>query len=174
MKKIRHIIREAIESLFNPEENKVMIDMDSGEISLGDKIIGDFYLYKTRNGFLNLTKIEIFEEYRKEGYATQVMNQIIDYANDKKATIILTPDPYLKNITKKNLSDWYKSFGFKLNKGKNKDFTHRELMYKLPDSLDENSWPQSNMRNVIPPQYPTFPNSSDYDQFGNRLDDINR
>ena len=174
MKTIRHIIREAIESLFNSEENKVALDMDNGDIFLGDKLIGDFHLFKTRNGFLNLTKIEIFEDYRKEGYATQVMNQIIDYANDKGATIILTPDPYLKNITKKNLSDWYKSFGFIMNKGRNKDFTHKELMYKLPDSLDESNWPASNMRNVIPPQYPTFPNPSDYDQFGNRLDDINR
>ena len=172
MKTIRHIIREAIESLFNSEENKVALDMDSGDIFLGDKLIGDFHLFKTRNGFLNLTKIEIFEDYRREGYATQVMNQIIDYANDKGATIILTP--YLKNITKKNLSDWYKSFGFIMNKGRNKDFTHKELMYKLPDSLDESNWPSSNMRNVIPPQYPTFPNPSDYDQFGNRLDDINR
>ena len=70
--------------------------------------------------------------------------------------------------------DWYRDFGFVMNKGKNKDFTHREMMYKLPDSLDESNWPQSNMRNFIPPQYPTFPNPSDYDQFGNRLDDINR
>ena len=130
MKTIRHIIREAIESLFNSEENKVTLDMDSGDIFLGDKIIGDFHLFKTRNGFLNLTKIEIFEDYRREGYATQVMNQIIDYANDKGATITLTPDPYLKNITKKNLSDWYKSFGFIMNKGRNKDFTQKELMYK--------------------------------------------
>jgi hypothetical protein len=61
-----------------------------------------------------------------------------------------------------------------MNKGKNKDFRHKELMQKLPDSLDESNWPASNMRNVIPPQYPTFPNPSDYDQFGNRLDDINR
>lgn len=174
MKTIRYIIREAIESLLDSKENQVVLDMDSGDIFLGDKLIGDFHLFKTRNGFLNLTKIEIFEDYRREGYATQVMNQIIDYANDKGATIILTPDPYLKNITKKNLEDWYKSFGFIMNKGKNKDFTHKELMYKLPDALEENNWPKSNMRNFLPPQYPSFPDPQDYDQFGNRLDDISR
>ena len=61
-----------------------------------------------------------------------------------------------------------------MNKGNNKDFTHQELMQKFPDSLDESNWPQSNMRNFIPPQYPTFPNPKDYDQFGNRLDDMSR
>ena len=177
MKNLRHIIREAIEeSLFGSEKEQVRIDLDSGDILLGDELIGDFHLFKTKSGFLNLTKIEIFEKYRKEGYATQVMNQIIDYANDKGATIILTPDPYLKNISKKNLVDWYKDFGFVMNKrtSKNKDYTHQELMQKFPDSLDESNWPQSNMRNFIPPQYPTFPNPQDYDQFGNSWDDINR
>ena len=177
MKKLRHIIREAIEeSLFGSEKEQVRIDIDNGDIFLGDELIGDFHLYKTKSGFLNLTKIEIFEGYRKEGYATQVMNQIIDYANKEGATIILTPDPYLKNISKKSLIDWYKDFGFVMNKrtSKNKDFTHQELMQKFPDSLDESNWPQSNMRNFIPPQYPTFPNPSDYDEFGNRLDDMSR
>jgi GNAT superfamily N-acetyltransferase len=170
MKNLRRIIREAIESVLEP----VRLDMDSGDIFLGNELIGDFHLFRTKNGFLNLSKIEIFEDYRKEGYATQVMNQIIDYANKEGATIILTPDPYLKNITKKKLTDWYKNFGFIMNKGRNKDYRFMELMYKLPDSLDESNWPQSNMRNFIPPQYPTFPNPQDYDQFGNRLDDINR
>jgi len=174
MKTIRHIIREAIESLFNSKENKVALDMDSGDIFLGNTLIGDFHLFKSKNEFLYLTKIEIFPEYQKQGYATEVMEKIIEHANEENATIVLTPDPYKHNITKKNLIDWYKSFGFIMNKGRNKDFTHKELMYKLPDSLDESNWPSSNMRNVIPPQYPTFPNPSDYDQFGNRLDDINR
>lgn len=174
MSNLRRIIREMIESVLESDENHVRIDIDNGDIFLGDKLIGDFHLFRTKAGFLNLSKIEIFEGYRKEGYATQVMNQIIDYANKEGATIILTPDPYLKNISKKNLTDWYKDFGFVMNRGKNKDFTHREMMHKTPDSLDENNWPQSNMRNFLPPQYPTFPNPQDYDQFGNRLDDINR
>lgn len=170
MKKLRKIIREAVESMMN----QLNIDMDSGDIFLGDTLIGDFHLYKSKRGFFNLTKIEIFPEYQKQGYATEVMKKIIEYVNKENATIVLTPDPYKHNITKKKLTDWYKSFGFIMNKGKNKDFTHQELMYKLPDSLEESNWPASNMRNVIPPQYPTFPNPSDYDQFGNRFDDINR
>lgn len=174
MKTIRHIIREVIESLFNSEENKVTLDIASGDIFLGDKLICDFHLFKTRSGFLNLSKIEIFDEFRNKGYTNQVMEQIIDYANKENKIIILTPDPYLKNISKENLTNWYKKFGFIMNKGRNKDYRFMELMYKLPDSLDESNWPQSNMRNFVPPQYPTFPNPQDYDQFGNRLDDINR
>lgn len=172
MKTLRHIIREAIESIM--ESKEVVVDFDSGDIYLGDELIGDFHLFKTRSGFLSLTKIEIFPEYRRKGYATQVMEQVIDYANKQGAIIILTPDPYLHNISKSNLMNWYKSFGFIMNKGKNRDYRHQELMYKLPSSLEENNWPQSAIRNSIPPQYPSFPNPSDYDQFGNRLDDINR
>lgn len=67
MKNLRHIIREAIEeSLFGSEKEQVRIDLDSGDIFLGDELIGDFHLFKTKSGFLNLTKIEIFEKYRKE------------------------------------------------------------------------------------------------------------
>jgi GNAT superfamily N-acetyltransferase len=171
MKTLRYIIREAVESAM--ESKDVRLDFDNGEIYSGDELVGDFHLYKTRSGYLNLTKIEIFPEYRRKGYATKVIEQIINLANSQESTIILTPDPYLRNITKGNLIDWYKSFGFIMNKGKNKDFRHQELMYKLP-GLEENNWPQSNMRNFVPPQYPTFPNPQDYDQFGNRLDDINR
>ena len=40
--------------------------------------------------------------------------------------------------------------------------------------LDESNWQQSNMRNVVPPQYPGFPDPKDYDSAGNRLDDISR
>jgi GNAT superfamily N-acetyltransferase len=172
MKKLRHIIREAIESAM--ESKDVRLDFDKGDIMLNDETIGYFELYKTKSGFLKLAKIEILPKYQRMRYATQVMNKIIAHANQEGATIILTPDPYLRNLTKNNLIDWYKKLGFIMNKGKNKDFTHQELMQKFPDSLDESNWPQSNMRNFIPPQYPTFPNPSDYDQFGNRLDDINR
>lgn len=170
MKNLRGIIREAIQSILEP----VRLDMDNGDIFLGDELIGDFHLFRTKSGFLNLSKIEIFDEYKNKGYANQVMEQIIDYANKEGKVIILTPNPYLKNISKENLRSWYKKFGFIMNKGKNKDYRFMELMYKIPDSLDESNWPQSNMRNFVPPQYPTFPNPQDYDQFGNRLDDINR
>lgn len=174
MKKLRQIIRESIESIMVGKDEPLNIDMDNGDIFLGDNLIGEFHLFKSKSGFLYLTKIEIFEDYQKNKYATQVMEKIIEYANKEGITVVLTPDPYKHNITKKKLTDWYKSFGFIMNKGKNKDFRHQELMYKLPDSLDESNWPQSNMRNFFPPQYPTFPNPSDYDQFGNRLDDISR
>ena len=172
MKTLRHIIREAIESAM--ESKDVRLDFDKGDIMLNDETIGYFELYKTKSGFLKLAKIEILPKYQRMRYATQVMNKIIAHANQEGATIILTPDPYLRNLTKNNLIDWYKKLGFIMNKGRKKDYMHQELMYKLPSSLEENNWPQSNMRNFVPPQYPTFPNPQDYDQFGNRLDDINR
>jgi GNAT superfamily N-acetyltransferase len=176
---LRKIIREVLEQV-----NKVVADFDTMDIMLGDKVVGDFYAYKDKKGkYLTLSKIEIYPEYQKFGYATQAMDQIIDYANKNNLIIVLTPEAYKINsvsLKKSNglstakLTKWYKSFGFIMNKGRNKDFETMQLMYKLPDTMEENNWPQSNMRNFIPPAYPTFPNPKDYDEFGNRIEDMSR
>lgn len=170
MKSLRKIIREILEQV-----DKIVVDFDSMDIILGDKVVGDFYMYNHRKGkYLTLNKIEIYPEYQNLGYATQAMNQIIDYANKNSLTIVLTPDAY-KGSSVNRLTKWYKSLGFVMNKGKKKDFETMQLMYKLPDTMDEvSNWPQSNMRNFIPPQYPAFPNPADYDEFGNLISDISR
>ena len=170
MKGLRKIIREVLEEMSN-----VVADFETMDIMLGDKVVGDFYMHDRRGKYLTLTKIEIYPEYRNMGYATQVMNQIIDYANKKNLIIILTPEAYKsEGMSTNQLKNWYKSFGFIMNKGKHKDFEHMHLMYKLPEAMEESSWPQSAMRNFVPPQYPTFPQPEDYDEFGNKLDDISR
>lgn len=171
MKSLRKIIREVLE-----QANKVVVDFDTMDIMLGDKVVGDFYAYKDKKGkYLTLSKIEIYPEYQKFGYASQTMDQIIDYANKNGLIIVLTPDAYKPGgLSTAKLTKWYKSLGFIMNKGRNKDFETMQLMYKLPDTMEESSWPQSNMRNFVPPAYPTFPDPKNYDEFGNRLDDISR
>jgi GNAT superfamily N-acetyltransferase len=167
---LRKIIREVLE-----QANKVVVDFDTMDIMLGDKVVGVFELYKNNRGgkYVTLHKIEMIPEYKGHGYATEAMKQIIDYANGKDLIIILTPDSY-KGSNVNRLIKWYKSLGFIMNKGKNKDFEHMQLMYKLPNTMDESNWPQSNMRNFIPPAYPTFPDPKDYDEFGNRIEDMSR
>ena len=61
------------------------------------------------------------------------MQDICDYADKEKKTIILSPsDEFGGN--KKRLIDFYKRFGFVENKGKNKEFLIFESMYRLPRS----------------------------------------
>ncbi len=165
----------------NVIKNKIKVDFDDMDIKLGDKVVGDFYMYNRREKkYLAITKIEIYPEYQNHGYATQAMNQIIDYANSKNLIIILTPEAYkIDSVSLKKssgmstaqLTKWYKSFGFIMNKGKQKDFEHMHLMYKLPNSLDEMLDVPSGINSVSVLAYPgppaKFPQEDDYDQFGN-------
>lgn len=171
------VIREVGEGNVVISENvikdEITVDFDDMNIMLGDKIVGDFYMYNRREKkYLTLTKIEINPEYQKRGYATQAMNQIVDYANKNNLIIILTPEAYKPGgLSTNKLKEWYKSFGFIMNKGKQKDFEHMHLMYKLPNSLDEMLDVPSGINSVSVLAYPgppaKFPQEDDYDQFGN-------
>jgi GNAT superfamily N-acetyltransferase len=189
--KVTGIIREVgigNQILKESVEEKVHLDFNDMDIKLGDKIVGDFYIYNRREKkYLTLTKIEIYPEYQNRGYATQAMNQIIDYANSNGLIIILTPEAYKINsvslkkssgMSTAQLTKWYKSFGFIMNKGKQKDFEHMHLMYKLPDSLEETldyagtvTTTSRNAHAGIPAE---FPQENDFDQFGNMLGDLAR
>jgi len=118
----------------NINKDKIIVDFDNMNIMLGNKIVGVFYMYNHRKGkYLTLNKIEIIPEYKGLGYATEAMRQIVDYANKNNLITVLTPDSY-KGSNVNRLIKWYKSLGFVMNKGKNKDFETMQLMYKLPDS----------------------------------------
>lgn len=183
--KVKGVIREIGEKnvILKAEEkpnDEISIDFSenfSQNINLGDKIIGVTHLYKSkRDGqYVILNKIEILPEYRGLGYATQAMNKVIEYANKNGFIIALTPDSY-KGSNVNQLTKWYKSLGFIMNKGKNKDFGHQQLMYKFPDKLEEMKWnktvnttPSREAHPGIPAE---FPRPDDYDQFGNKISDI--
>jgi len=88
-----------------------------------------------REKFMVLNKILIHPEHRQRGYADEAMKLLFDYANKNKKIIALTPDNVWGASVEK-LKKWYKSLGFTLNKGRNKDFKVRELMIKQPESLE--------------------------------------
>jgi len=156
-------------------QDKVVVDFDTMDIMLGDKVVGVFELYKNSRGgkYITLHKIEMLPEYKGLGYATEAMKQIIDYANKNGLIIVLTPDSY-KGSNVNRLIKWYKSLGFIMNKGKNKDFEHMQLMYKLPENLDEmldsmniSTTPSKRAYPGIPEK---FPQMDDFDQFGNKIE----
>ena len=70
---------------------------------------------------------------KNTGAGTKLMQDICDYADKERKTIILSPsDEFGGN--KKRLIEFYKRFGFVENKGKNKEFLIFESMYRLPKS----------------------------------------
>ena len=70
---------------------------------------------------------------KNTGSGSKLMQDICDYADKERKTIILSPsDEFGGN--KKRLIQFYKRFGFVENKGKNKEFLIFESMYRLPKS----------------------------------------
>ena len=73
---------------------------------------------------------------RGTGVGTAFMEDLVKLADQDGWTITLTPSSsYGGNVNR--LKDFYKRFGFVFNKGSNRDFSHKEDMYRSPKNLNE-------------------------------------
>lgn len=89
------------------------------------------YLYlHENNDFLTIDNMVVKKEYRNQGIGTQILNDVIDYADRTGKTITLTPTSEFG--TKTRLTKWYKANGFVENKGRNADYRLSDTMYRLP------------------------------------------
>lgn len=59
-----------------------------------------------------VSKVYTDAGHRKQGYGTQLMQQVCEFADLNNFVLILTPSPQANTITKDKLMDWYKRFGF--------------------------------------------------------------
>lgn len=83
---------------------------------------------------ISLSRIVLPKQDRGKGIGTKVMLDIIKYADENNKRITLTPSTDFGGTSVGRLTDFYKKFGFVENKGRNKDFTIRDLMYREPYS----------------------------------------
>jgi 8-oxo-dGTP pyrophosphatase MutT (NUDIX family) len=75
---------------------------------------------------------------RGKGLGTDFMEDLIKVADENGFKITLTPSSsYGGNVIR--LKQFYKGFGFVENKGDNRDFSHKEDMYRDPQGLNEDS-----------------------------------
>jgi len=79
-----------------------------------------------------LSRIVVPEGERSKGVGTQVMEDMIRTADEQVARISLTPETSFGGSSVSRLKDFYKRFGFVENKGRNKDFSTRNTMYRDP------------------------------------------
>lgn len=79
---------------------------------------------------ITLSKIKIPPEMRGLGLGTQVMKELIDFADKRNLRILLTPSTAFGATSVGRLEKFYSRFGFKKNAGRNKDFTTRETMIR--------------------------------------------
>ena len=112
----------------------------NNNVSIFEKIIENKYdiqldLLDYKNGDLHLSKIIIPKEKRGKGIGKKVLQEIIDFANKLNRRITLTPSTDYGSTSLKRLKKFYKTFDFVENKGKFKDYTTREAMYKNPKNI---------------------------------------
>lgn len=96
--------------------------------------VEEFSLYNVGDD-IELNRIVVNKGSRNKGVGTNVMKELIDYADQNGKRLILTTnqaDQQLGTTSSGRLKDFYKQFGFVENVGKNKDFRIKSNMYRSP------------------------------------------
>ena len=101
--------------------------------------VEEFSLYSVGDD-IELDRIVVNEYSRNKGVGTDVMKELIDYADENGKRLILTTnqaDQQLGTTSSGRLKDFYKQFGFVENVGENKDFRIKSNMYRSPIVADD-------------------------------------
>jgi hypothetical protein len=114
----------------------LMEDISAWADSVKDELgMQHFDLFERPNGDIKLMMIRVPKNTLHQGIGTKAMERLVDYADSKGSRITLTPALKDKNAgttSRSRLVDFYKRFGFVENKGRKKDFTISDSMYRVP------------------------------------------
>lgn len=94
-------------------------------------------IFENKDNTISINNLVVKQNLRNKGIGQNILNDIIDYADKKGKTIILTPTN--QYMTKSRLTNWYKENGFVENKGKNTNFSISDTMYRLPKNSINNN-----------------------------------
>lgn len=83
-------------------------------------------------GSVLIASILVKKGERGLGTGTAVMQQIVDFADDNRLILLLTPSKDFGATSVDRLRKFYGRFGFKRNLGRHKDYTFSEAMIRLP------------------------------------------
>jgi len=95
----------------------------------GDSLIG-LDVYEDGKS-IKLARIIVNPELRNTGVGTNIMTDLVNYADKNKKIITLTPSSDFGG-NKNKLVQFYKRFGFKLNKGVHKSYEYMDTMIRWP------------------------------------------
>jgi GNAT superfamily N-acetyltransferase len=95
------------------------------------KVDLDIYEYPTH---LELRRIVVPQDQRGKGIGSKVIQDLIKYAKSNNKDLFTTPSSDFGG-SKSRLVQFYKSFGFKDNKGSNRDFRSKESMVRLSEDM---------------------------------------
>ena len=125
-------LSKASGNIVAPPQSREQKSVSELESNLENKYDVTLDLYQNKD-FLELDKIIVTEDQRNTGVGSNVMREVIDFANKKGLTIALTPSTSYGATSIDRLKGFYKGLGFVENKGINKDFTTKQSMLKLPE-----------------------------------------
>ena len=92
------------------------------------EVLEKLFLFEKGN-YIELNLIKIKPEYKGQGWATKILDDLSEYAQENNKILTLTPSDTF-GASKSRLEKFYKRFGFVPNKGKNKDFTTKDIMIR--------------------------------------------
>ena len=112
-------------------------------INMIEKILEDKYkdaligldIYEDAKS-IKLSRIVVNPDYQGQGIGTNILNDLIQYADRNKKIVTLTPSSDFGG-NKNRLIQFYKRFGFKMNKGIHKSYEYMDTMIRWP-KLSEN------------------------------------
>jgi GNAT superfamily N-acetyltransferase len=93
---------------------------------------------------IKLSRIIIDPNFRDKGIGTSILNDLVSYADKTKKIVTLTPSSDFGG-NKNRLVQFYKKFGFKMNKGVHKSYEYMDTMIRWP-KLNENDF---NTKSII-------------------------
>ncbi len=112
-----------------------------------------------KNKILNLGRIIVPEGSRGKGIGTRSIQDLVDYADENNLKFTITPSKEFGATSVTRLKKFYKQFGFVENKGKNRDFSHKESMYRVPELKDAQEFIEEEakrLENLIKKKDPQF------------------
>ena len=110
---------------------------------------------------LNLSRIVVPPEMRGQGVGSNVMKDLIQYADENGKQINLSPSADFGGSPTR-LKKFYSRFGFNENRGRNRDFSTTETMVRKPVELPEEEYKGSH----------TAPNAETYGAYLHDLTQI--
>ena len=121
----KNLLADAVESAARPASKSAAELMQNAE-----KLGVDLWVSEGPYG-VRVSKIVVPKEMRNQGLGKAVMNDVMQYADQKGVKVVLTPDgTYGGSVPK--LKKFYGDLGFVPNAGRNKDYSISDLMYRDP------------------------------------------
>lgn len=98
-------------------------------------VVNDVH-HNTQRNTMSLSRVVVPKEDRSKGHGSAFMKDFTDHADHHGATATLTPsDSFGGSVTR--LKQFYKRHGFVENKGRTKDYSISDTMYREPKKLQK-------------------------------------